>query len=45
MLFPDELAGEERAILARVLGGERLQHYETQRVRVVTALLTVVGEG
>ena len=33
MLLPPELAGEERRILDRILAGERVDHYETERVR------------
>jgi diguanylate cyclase (GGDEF)-like protein/PAS domain S-box-containing protein len=32
LLVPPERHGEERAILARVLGGERVEHFETTRV-------------
>lgn len=32
MLMPDELKGEEKKILARVLSGEPLEHYETRRM-------------
>lgn len=33
MLVPQERHGEEREILARVLAGERVDHFETTRVR------------
>jgi two-component system, cell cycle sensor histidine kinase and response regulator CckA len=33
MLVPPERAGEELRILERVLAGERVEHYETERVR------------
>ena len=32
-IVPPELHDEERAIFAKVLAGERVEHYETQRVR------------
>ena len=32
MIIPEERADEEKTILARVLAGERLEHYETERV-------------
>jgi PAS domain S-box-containing protein len=32
ILIPDHRRGEERQILRRVLGGERVEHYETERV-------------
>lgn len=32
MLIPPDRAGEERVILNRILAGERVKHYETQRV-------------
>src|SRR4051794_33141437 len=33
MLIPASRRGEERQILQRVMGGERVEHYETDRVR------------
>jgi PAS domain S-box-containing protein len=33
MLFPPELLGEEAGILERISRGERIQHYDTVRVR------------
>lgn len=33
LLFPPELIGEEAEIIAKVRTGERMQHYETERVR------------
>jgi PAS domain S-box-containing protein len=33
MLVPPDRANEERVILGRILLGERLQHYETERLR------------
>jgi PAS domain S-box-containing protein len=33
MLIPEHRAGEERKILDRVLAGEHVQHYESDRVR------------
>ena len=33
MLIPEHRAGEERRILAQILKGDRVDHYETQRVR------------
>jgi PAS domain S-box-containing protein len=33
LIIPKERAGEEDEILARILAGERLEHYETTRVR------------
>lgn len=33
MLIPGNRAGEERELLDRVLRGERVEHYETERVR------------
>jgi PAS domain S-box-containing protein len=33
MIIPPERADEEKKILAKVLAGQRLEHYETQRVR------------
>ena len=45
ILIPRHRAGEERRILARVLAGERLEHYETERVtkdgRMLVLSLTV----
>ena len=45
ILIPRHRAGEERRILARVLNGERLEHYETERVtkdgRMLVLSLTV----
>ena len=45
ILIPRHRAGEERRILARVLTGERLEHYETERVtkdgRMLVLSLTV----
>jgi PAS domain S-box-containing protein len=32
ILIPEHRSGEEREILARVLAGERVEHYETERV-------------
>jgi PAS domain S-box-containing protein len=31
MIVPDDLRGEERVILARILSGEKVAHYETRR--------------
>jgi PAS domain S-box-containing protein len=33
MLIPEENKGEERDILGRILNGERIDHFETERVR------------
>ena len=33
ILIPDTRRGEERQILRRIFGGERIEHYETERVR------------
>jgi PAS domain S-box-containing protein len=33
ILVPDTRRGEERQILRRIFGGERIEHYETERVR------------
>lgn len=33
MLFPPELLDEENTILARIRSGERIKHYQTERVR------------
>src|SRR5688572_30813952 len=33
MLVPPDRSGEELDILERILKGERIQHYETERVR------------
>ena len=33
ILIPEHRAGEEKRILARVLAGDRIAHYETERVR------------
>src|SRR5438270_5111069 len=33
LLVPDELAGEDQLILDRILAGERIEHFETERVR------------
>lgn len=45
MLVPPDRAGEEKRILARVLAGERMQHYETERRRkdggIIAVSLTV----
>ena len=45
MLVPKHRAGEEREILGRVLAGERVDHYETERVtkdgRTISVSLTV----
>jgi PAS domain S-box-containing protein len=45
MLIPPHRAGEERRILTRILAGERLSHYETERVtkdgRMLVLSLTV----
>jgi PAS domain S-box-containing protein len=45
MLIPPNRAGEEKRILARVLAGERMQHYETERRRkdgrIIAVSLTV----
>jgi PAS domain S-box-containing protein len=47
ILIPEHRAGEERRILDRVLAGERLDHYETERVRkdgrLIIVSLTVSG--
>jgi PAS domain S-box-containing protein len=45
MLIPEHRAGEERDILARILRGEHVDHYETERVtkdgRTINVSLTV----
>src|SRR6185503_4754342 len=33
ILIPPERQGEELEIVARILAGERIEHYETERVR------------
>jgi PAS domain S-box-containing protein len=33
LIIPDDRAGEEKEILARILDGERIEHYETERAR------------
>ena len=45
LLVPEHRAGEERRILRQLLAGERVDHYETERVtkdgRLITVSLTV----
>jgi PAS domain S-box-containing protein len=41
ILIPPSRRGEERLILRRVLGGERIDHYETERVRKDGGLIVV----
>ncbi|MGH2756149.1 MAG: PAS domain-containing protein [Actinomycetota bacterium] len=41
MIVPSSRAGEEMRILERILGGERIDHYETQRVRKDGAMVDV----
>lgn len=45
MIIPEHRAGEDQQILSRVLSGERVDHYETERVRndgrLVSVSLTV----
>jgi PAS domain S-box-containing protein len=45
LIIPPDRAGEERRILERILAGERIEHYETERVtaagRIIDVSLTV----
>jgi PAS domain S-box-containing protein len=45
ILIPDHRRGEEQRILARVLAGDRLEHYETERItsdgRLLSMSLTI----
>lgn len=41
MIIPEDRAGEDQEILSRVLSGERVDHYETERVRKDGRLVSV----